>query len=242
MEPVSVVIPVGSDPCYLEFLPECIESVCQQSYKAKQIIIVSDNSILDIDNIGKHLNKSCLIHGYYHDHWYFSIEEYKQDCVFYSTLWKVGVSDAFNFGIALLGAGCDLAFMLGSDDKMMPTCLEKCVQSYEKHQKEGWYFVKYQLQSGDILHIQNNTAMVTKKLWEELGGFPPSAGVGACDALLLSIMMKHMPDRIIPVESDEPLCWLREGDHQDTRKNGWLFSTEIVSIRNKETERWKPKN
>ena len=237
MEPISVVVPVGPDERYLEYLPECIESILNQTYKPTEIILVDDGANL-VDkfkyNLTSFFDYNRLSYG--KDGTLLYLRESFPYVILYKTLWNVGVPDAFNFGVAL--AENNLVFMLGSDDKMMPTCLEKCVESYEKHQKEGWYFVKYQLQSGSVMQIQNNTAMVTKKLWEETGGFPPSAGVGACDALLLSIMMKHMPDRIIPVESEEPLCWLREGDYQDTRKNGWLFADEIVSIRGKETVRW----
>ena len=150
---------------------------------------------------------------------------------------ECGVADAFNFGVAL--AGNNLVFMLGSDDKMMPTCLEECVKAYDEHKIEGWYNVTTNNATDGNMSIPNNAAMVTQELWKELGGFPPSAGVGAPDALLLSIMMVHMPERIYQVLPGTPLCWLREGDHQDTRKNGWLFATEIIPIRGKETDRWK---
>lgn len=239
MEPISVVIPVGPDPAYLKFLPECIESVLNQTYKPTEIILIDDGMDLFSRVLMSDLFKYDKMRQGREDSIKF-IRDDITDVIYYKTLWNVGVPDAFNFGIAL--SEDNLVFTIGSDDKMLPTCLEKCAEAYDKHKKEGWYYVKYQLESGDILQIQNNTAMVTRSLWHETGGFPPSAGVGACDALLLSIMMKHMPDRIIPVESDEPLCWLREGDHQDTRKNGWLFGEEIVSIRGKETDRWKPKN
>jgi hypothetical protein len=137
-----------------------------------------------------------------------------------------------------------LIFMIGSDDKMLPECLEKCLQSYEDKQIEGWYGVTYQIESGAVSSIPNNTCMVTKKLWKALGGFPPSAGVAACDALALSIMMVHMPERILHVPSEGPLCWLREGDYQDTRKNMAFFANSHVveTIRGMETERWTPKN
>lgn len=249
MLPVSVVIPVGPDPKYLEYLPECIQSVADQNYNNVTIIFIDDSMdgcAIQLTHIIKHI-------ATLDSHIWTLVEVVNKDFMpvallsenmvrhfeYYKTPWNAGVADAFNFGIAL--SESNLVFMLGSDDKMLPGCLEACVAEYEKRKIEGWYNVTIENATDGIMQIPNNTAMVTKELWAELGGFPPSAGVGAPDALLLSIMLKHMPERIIQVKPGTPLCWLREGEHQDTRKNGWTFADEIVSIRNKETNRWKPR-
>jgi len=161
--------------------------------------------------------------------------------IVHETLWNVGVADAFNFGIAL--SDCNLVFTLGSDDKLMPTCLEECVKAYEEHKIEGWYNVTVVTSSGQVADWFNNTAMVTKALWEWSGGFPPSAGVAACDALLLSILMVHAPERMIQVKQGTPLCWLREHENQDTRKNMSFYAASgvVEAIRNMETTRFKPR-
>ena len=85
--------------------------------------------------------------------------------------------------------------------------------------------------------------MITKNLWKFLGGFPPSAGVAACDALTLSILMVHAPEKIIQVKQGTPLCWCRTGAHQDTRKNMSFFATYgsvVEQLRNLETQRFVP--
>lgn len=270
MEAVTVVIPVGPNPVYRQWLPECVNSVLNQTHKPDEIIFIDDGANFTIADIFQLLKEPGYGSDYYYEGhynllnhlscgcrptenlnsvfqsnmgggWYGYDEshepKHKVHVKYYRTLWNVGVPDAFNFGVAL--SRNNLVFMIGSDDVMLPTCLEECVNKYEKERIEGWYSVtiKY-MTSGQKQWIPCNSAMVTKKLWEDTGGFPPSAGVGGCDAVLLSIMMKHMSNRIIMVKQHTPLCLLREHDQQDTKKNAWLFADEIVSIRNKETLRW----
>lgn len=242
MADISVVIPVGPDPAYLGWLPECIESVINQTYRPKEIILIDDRADIE-DRI------STLV-GYplYVDAWkgdvitrlYRAEEQNKPDIIYYKTPWKVGVADAFNFGVSL--STSDLVFMLGSDDKLHPDCLELCVESYEQHNLDAWYHVTIETQGGEIVKHFNNAAMVTKKLWNWLGGFPPSSGVAACDAVLISILMVHAPTRLIQVAPGKPLYWAREHDHQDTRKNTWYYagSGVIEQIRNMETIRFSP--
>lgn len=220
MTEISVAIPVGPNPVYLGWLPECIESAVNQTHKPTEIIIVNDGA--DVTALEDIITQ----------HSFFPIKCYK-------TLWNVGVADAFNFGIAL--ADSELVFMLGSDDKMLPTCLEEVVKEYEKQKIEGWYNVTIITSSGEVMTLPNNTAAVHKNLWKWTGGFPPSAGVGAPDALLLSILLRHAPHKILQVKEGTPLCWLREHEHQDTRRNAGFFHGEVISIRDKETTRFKPK-
>lgn len=248
MTDISVVMPVGPHADYKEFLWECYESVVNQTHAPNEIIIVDDRANIPLRELygilkepgwGNEWCDKC----YDRDGYVFKTRLSSQiRLVWYRTLWNVGVADAFNFGIAM--SESNLVFTIGSDDKMMPPCLEECVKAYEEHQIEGWYNVTHITEGGEVGAIPNNTAMITKELWRYTGGFPPSAGVAACDALLLSILMKHAPERIIQVQEGTPLCWLREGDYQDTRKNAWYYAQSgvVEQIRNMETVRWKPKN
>ena len=256
MADISVVIPVGPDPAYLEWLPECIESVWNQTHPPKEIIIIDDGKHFAYDDpvwrawissalIDKFPSQKVLVrnsgmpdletgavtYGFYNSN---------ISVILYRTLWNVGVADAFNFGVSL--STSDLVFMLGSDDKLHPDCLELCVESYEQHNLDAWYHVTIETQGGEIVQHFNNAAMVTKKLWNWLGGFPPSSGVAACDAVLISILMVHAPTRLIQVAPGKPLYWAREHDHQDTRKNTWYYAKSgvIEQIRNMETIRFSP--
>jgi hypothetical protein len=130
---------------------------------------------------------------------------------------------------------------MGSDDVLMPTCLEDCLETYQQNnQKAAWYSVTYQLQNGKVDSIPINAAMVTKRLFQLTGGFPPTASVGGCDALCLSILIKHMPDRIIQVRPGKVNYWIRSHAEQETHRQSSFFLDEMNSIRNKETERWTP--
>jgi glycosyltransferase involved in cell wall biosynthesis len=253
MEPITVVIPVGPDPVYLQWLPECVESVINQDYPPDEILFIDDSGGTWMpDNVRQYYSESRQILGSLFGAVLDSSMSANMDfggirfdidalpyISYYKTPWNVGVSDAFNFGVAL--AGSNLVFMLGSDDVIRPTCLEACVNEYEKQGIEGWYNVTIEMSSDGSIHwIPNHAAMVTKKLWSFTGGFGPSAFAGP-DAWMLSILMIHAPERILQVQQDNPLYWVREHEHQDTKKNAWLFGPEMISIRNKETERWKPK-
>lgn len=254
MTDISVVIPVGPDPIYLDYLPECLDSIYAQTYLPLDIVLVDDGANLDeADQEGiphyvrlfsgrfvwdRYVNYSGVVRYHSGKHY----DKSFPDVTYLKNLWNVGVADSFNFGVAL--AQANLVFMLGSDDKMMPTCLEEVVKAYDTHQVEGWYNVTHITEGGAVGAVPNNTAAVTKELWNWLGGFPPSAGVAACDALLLSILMVHAPEKIIQVKEGTPLCWLREGAYQDTRKNMAYFaqSRAVEIIRDLEAKRWTPKN
>lgn len=254
---ISVVIPVGPKKEYLEWLPECIESVMNQTHKPKEIIIVDDSCGVLIDEsinhcFGKGRLKFIDLFGLPADECCENsvVKENKTEfhvdgfpiISYFKTPWNVGVADAFNFGVGL--STSNLVFMLGSDDKLMPTCLEEVVKEYDKQQIEGWYNVTLVTSTGEESWIPNNAAATTRKLWKWVGGFPPSAGVAACDAVVLSILMKHAPERIVQVKQGTPLYWGRVHEHQDTRHNMAYFATSgiVEVIRNLETQRWEPRD
>jgi len=244
---ISVVIPVGPNPAYLDWLPECIESVMNQTHLPKEIIIVDDTQkMLDIhEYFDIYPEKFNLIEvAYGKELWAWENPPPEQEIYVscYRTPWTVGVADAFNFGVGI--SFYNLVFMLGSDDKLMPTCLEEVVKEYDKQQIEGWYNVTLVTSTGEESWIPNNAAAVTQKFWKWVGGFPPSAGVAACDAVVLSILMKHAPERIVQVKQGTPLYWGRVHEHQDTRHNMAYFATSgiVEVIRNLETQRWEPRD
>ena len=90
-----------------------------------------------------------------------------------------------------------------------------------------------------MVAIPINAAMITRNLWKWANGFPPSAFAGP-DALFLSRLMIHAPDRIIKVAEGKPNYWIRQHANQETGRQASFFLTEMDSIRNKETERFVP--
>lgn len=215
LHPITIALPVGPNPAYKEYLPECLESLYSQTHLPHEVIIISD--------------MAHYLDGMTFD--YPNLRIVKND-------WLCGCADSWNRGVAL--SQTELVFMMSSDDKLMPECLETCAEALVDHQyKSAWYSVTYQLQNGEVHDVPNNASMVTKKLWAFLGGFPPQAGLGAPDALCLSILMRNAPDRIIRVKQGTPLYWVRQHDQQDTRNSGPYFNGPIEFVRNIETLRWQ---
>lgn len=164
--PISVVIPVGPSEANKRWLDEAIESCRTQTYTPDELLLIDDGAGLkDTDLSG----------------WVKTIK----------MPWRTGISHAFNYGIML--AAHELVFMLGSDDTLEPTCLERCVQAYEAlHGKDAYYAVtvKY-MDTGEIQSAPCNAAMVTKGFMHISGGFPIESSVGCGDSMLLSICLAH---------------------------------------------------
>ena len=124
---------------------------------------------------------------------------------------------------------------------MYATCLEECSKfAKKKKDKLGYYSVTVDLANGKQQNLPINAAMVTKSLWEWTGGFPISCTVGAPDALFISILLGHGGKHLHRVKEFTPLYWVREHPDQDSNINSKVFHKEVLSIRNIETERWKP--
>ena len=214
---ITIIIPVGPKPHHKQWLDECLESVKSQTVPADEILLIDDGSSSPINSISP-------VQG--------DFKIWKSPCT-------VGVASAFNIGVAL--ASNELVFMLGADDKLLPNCLEKCLQAYDKHKKLlGYYYVDVVYSDGRQQSLPCNAAMITKSLWKHTGGFPIEGSVGAPDAVLISILMKHHnAGSLIKVEGGL-LYWHRVHPDQETFYRNTKFSGEILSIRNKLTELWTP--
>lgn len=217
--PITVVIPVGPREQHQRWLDEAIQSAFDQTYKPTEILLLDDMAFLS--------PAWTLPRSYY-------FVPGAPDIHIYRPPWHVGVYCAYNFGVALAENEC--VFILNSDDKLMPTCLEKCWESYHKNnQKDAWYFVNYQLsESGEVQggFVAPNIAMMTKGLFKLMGGFPLEGVIGGGDCLMNSIISKHYNDRLIQV-AEEPLYWHRQHEGQFTAYQSSKFAEEVYTIRGK---------
>ena len=230
--PITIVVPVGPQPEYKLYLGECLDSIQEQMLPEDQIIVVDDQAKLET----RHYPEGGR------NFWVETDPEQIKSgsLVIWRTPWLVGCADAWNFGVSF--SRNDLCLLMGSDDKLLPGCLDALREAYEQNNGEAaWYNVTLQIDEGPdtgIHPVFNNAAAVTKKLWALTGGFPPSA-FAAPDALLISILIKHMPERLIQVKEGQPLYWARHHDAQDTQRQAARFYREVKQIRNKETLRWQ---
>lgn len=219
---ITVVIPVGPDPIYRKYLPAAIESVQLQTERPQSILLIDDQAHLSVDET----QPDPALYHVPVDIW--------------RTPWLSGVAHSFNFGVAL--AANDLVFMLGSDDRLEPHCLEDCLAAYEANgRKPAYYWVDVQYSDGEQQRLACNAAMVHKDMWRSSGGFPFEAAVGPCDTMLISILMTH-PEAgaMYHVESQTPPYWVRRHDQTYSRTRGSKFAASHGIVRDVVTELWDP--
>jgi glycosyltransferase involved in cell wall biosynthesis len=220
---ISVVVPVGPEEHHCRWLAECLDSIGSQMLPPREILLVDD-----MHDLARH------------DPWILDMIG-DPDIRIYRPPWRLGVGAAFNAGIA--EARSDAVFMLGADDRMLPRCLERCLLAYEENdRRDAYYSVTIRYDDGREQPLQDlpcNEAMVTKGLWQLTGGFPPESAVGAPDAALISIMLRHMPERLVRVEpQSEPLVEYRVHGESDTAARG-PWQGAILAARDVLTSAWR---
>lgn len=226
MTSVSVVLPVGPSRSNRRWLDECVLSVSDQTWAARgdggiNLVLIDDGADLGpINFVPSNLPVSV----------------WRSPC-------QLGVAHAFNIGVTL--APSELVFMLGSDDWLDPTCIEKCVEEFEKRHNDplGYYYVGVRYSdTQECQTVPCHAAMVTKRLWRYTGGFPLQSASGACDAAFLSILMGNYPraGRHWPVDDANPLYNYRRHPDTDTAsKASW--QGVILETRNLVTLEWQPR-
>lgn len=207
---ISVVIPVGPYPANVKWLDEAIASVSDQLEYGDELLLVDDYA---------HLK------GYSH------LRTIK-NC------WRLGLVASFNIGV--MSAINERVIMLGSDDKLLPGALQACKDTWNKYGNfKAYYYMKVMYDNGEQQDLPCHAAMVTKELWRHNGGFPPETAIGAPDAALISIMLgaQGAAGKLIKVESNGPLYWVRRHADQDTAYRG-PYQGAIIDIRNILTRDW----
>lgn len=158
--PITVVIPVGPAQHHTAHLHECLDSVRDQTQQPAEILV--------IDN-GTGLRSALLMPE--------DVPEGRGIRLWVAP-WAMGLATGFNAGVGL--ARNDHVFFLGSDDLLMPRCLELCWQAWlaDPHPL-GWYFVGVRDSSGYEQNTPCLAAMVTKALWQAGGGLELGSDYGA---------------------------------------------------------------
>lgn len=224
---ISIIVPVGPNPKYFEFLPECLDSIIEQMSGEDEVVLV--------DDMARAMNGIAQYHGI-GPYSRFLLEK---RITIYENKWRMGCADCWNLGIAI--ARNNFCLMMGSDDKLMPGCLDAIreVIGSPDVDTHGWYNLACIDSNGEEYNWYNNAACVSKLLWKATGGFPEEAGLGAPDALMVSCLMVHGPQHLHKIKEDTPLYWVRVwGEGQETPRTGKYWE-EIISVRNKVTENFK---
>lgn len=194
---ISVILPIGPLPRHTEHLLECVESVLSQTEKGDQVLLL-DNGI----GLREPLERE-------------SIYNYAVD--YHRIPWAIGLASGYNYGIAV--AQHENCFMLGSDDRLLPNCLTRCREAYDREGGAiGWYYVGVEYSDGRTQNTACMAAMVSKTLWHRVGGYELGSDYGmnslnlpvrSCEHVVLSKMIANPKlGKIIRV-SDELLYWVR---------------------------------
>lgn len=216
---LSIIIPVGPFADDKKYLGECLESIKAQTVKPNHVQFVFDATEIDYTWVRRTLGTA------------------KFDA--YTTPWRVGCADAWNFGVAYSTQPLNL--LMGADDWLEPGCVEALLAAYDKARDDlGYYHLDVRYSTGEIQDQPCNAAMVTRKLWNLHGGFEPAAGLGAPDALLIScILGNNGRAGNLHRVAGGPLYNVRVHDGQDTRRTG-KYHQPIIDVRNIATATWKP--
>jgi glycosyltransferase involved in cell wall biosynthesis len=224
MTSIGVVIPVGPKLHHQAFLNELLQSVLRQSRRPDEICIVDD---MAVDLRGR-LDLDHLSHQYPGIR--FRVVE---------NPWLLGVGNSFNVGVARCDT--DAVFMTGADDILLPECLEAAAATFERHMgKDAYYYagIRY-MDTGELQTLPCNAALVTRGFWRLTGGFPLEAAVGAPDCALISILLAHHPDWLIPIDDGRPLVDYRRHELSDTAGRG-VWQGCILESRDILTKTWEP--
>lgn len=224
---IDIVLPVGPFPNDKKWLPEALYSIRRQTLKPGKVIVINDVARDLTDSfISKYLGNDIKLQHHFN-------------------LVRLGCADSWNIGIELSNG---LAFMMGADDWLEPTCLEECYAEYRRvGDDRGYYFVSIRYCESDgsltdeLQDLACNAAMVSKGLWRHLGGFPPLAGLGAPDGLIVSVLMGRGSEagNLRPVKRGVPLYNVRRHAGQETGRTG-AYQPAIVEVRNIYTRDWQP--
>lgn len=219
--PIAVCVPVGPKLHHQKYLKECLTSVQAQTVKPSEVLIIDDMAAVD----GVLVDSVC--------------ERVK----IYRAPWHIGVPTAFNFGVALTEG--EYTLMLGADDTLEPDCIERCEEVISRAQyPENTYFylpLRY-MDTGEEQNLACNAAVVSKSLWKRTGGFPTEGAVGACDTMLISIILAHPGLSLLQSVGDKPLYNYRRHLETDTAIRGdWqqpIFTTRHAVTRDFKIPEW----
>jgi len=216
----SVIIPLYNKAPYIR---KALESVFAQTYTDFKLIVVDDGSTDDSCAIADEFVREAMGNGL----WAIDEETNCQSPIANRLMLlkqqNAGVSAARNNGVAQ-ASGEYIAF-LDADDWWEPTYLEKMAQLIEDYPDAGLYACNYVYYKPGKTHVALNiptgyinypksyyesgampvtsiTAIMSRAVFEEMGGFPLGIKLGE-DFLLWAKMAMHYPVAFC----EEPLAW-----------------------------------
>ena len=218
---ITCVVPVGPRQDHCRYLANCLESVKKQTVETNLVLVD------DMHSIRAHCPTMT---GYLQT----------EDSFIWTSPWRLGVAHAFNMGVAL--ARTELCLLLGADDELDPRACERAIDFIRQEKPElaqrTYYALPVQYMHTEQIQFEPcGAAVVSKRLWNQTGGFPPESASGAPDAAFLSQIWNSDYFRIQGV-GDMPLYYYRSHDLSDTAGRG-PWQGVILATRDLLTQQFK---
>lgn len=164
----------------------------------------------------------------------------------FTTMWPVGVGNAFNQGVGLVPDG-DYALLLGSDDWLEPDAVAEAKASIlatpAEERDRTWYVLPLQYhggeQDGTTQAMPNAACVVSRRFWNWCGGFPPEATNWASDHILTSALLANGALRPRKVGDGRPLYHYR--DHPETQTHIGTNHHLMPLLRQWYEQTWRPR-
>ena len=206
---ISVIVTVGPDPAYLEFLDECLASIRKQAIEGLEIVVVDDAAHLPLIDADTYIQLP----------------------------WNLGQAAAINIGIAQ--AKYDLIFVMGGcDDVLLEGCLDQCLEKYRVQNTRWACFSPCLITSlGERSTLPQGVWLFHRSMWAAIGGYPPEAGIGEVDSIFCSLMITRKV-KLYDV-GKEPLYWHREHPKALTQNKSFMRREASGLIRTMCTLEWK---
>jgi glycosyltransferase involved in cell wall biosynthesis len=237
---VTIAIPVGPAPHHRRYLLECLESVSKVRGLGN-VLLVDDMANLSPSDVGfptarwETNSRTTDV---------LKLQNGGRSRIFvYRTPWRMGVAQAFNLCVAV--STNQFTLLLGADDTIEPEVLEAFREACpfplrKRAELTYWGLPVRYMDTGDVQTLPCNAAIVPRELWELTGGFAPEMSVGACDSMLLSVLIGNDPAAgDIRMVGEEALYNYRRHDQTDTAGKGDLQAS-IFQVRDVLTRDWAP--
>lgn len=242
---ISVCIPIGPKPSHKQWLKECIDSVMAQTVLPTELILIDDQAHI---NLRDYFGENVVTYPVHLDatvnHDYIIYEDFTFDngviVSKFNNPWLLGVVSAFNLGVSL--AKTEWVLQLGSDDTLDSRALEFAVETINKvGDPLGLYnFSCLTKENGEdrVVNWYNHANVVSRSLWNKVGGLNPLTVTGGMDAALISVMMYHLPHHLHKIKDGVPLYKVRSHENNYTLESASRFGDFMVMLRNILTEEW----
>lgn len=217
MEPISIVIPVSSDPALNKWLPEMMESIARQTQTPDEVVLVSDAPNDQVLFVAQEMLRTS---------------GYAGPLKIWLNPWPVGILSCMNFGVSL--AAHNLVILACEQDKLLPNTVQQCRSTWTFFHLPHTFYV---LLDGAFRTAPVGGIMVTKTFWDYVGGLPLLYGEGYTNQEFRAVLFKSLKITSRDVIGGHPSYWIRPIQKKAPPK--YLHAAQML-INRWMVENWRP--